>query len=85
MWFAALQGYAHTYWFDAFLERLLAGEPTVTNLLGPSPFGSTPPRYVRAVLYRYEFATPAERRTGLWWRREPIGLFAPPRARRSEP
>jgi hypothetical protein len=83
MWFAALQGYERTYWFDAFLERLLEGAPAVTALLADAPAGDRAPRYVRAVLYRYEFATPVERRRGLWWRRELIGLYAPPRARRT--
>jgi hypothetical protein len=86
MWFAALQGYARTYWFDAFLERLLEGAPDVTGLLAGSPPGeppAIPPRYVRAVLYRYEFASPDEHRRGLWWRRQSVGLYAPPRTRRA--
>jgi hypothetical protein len=83
MWFAALQGADRTHWFGPFLDRLLAGSPEVTALLAPSPFATRPPRWVRAVLYRYEFATPAERRHGLWWRREPIRLYASPRMRRA--
>jgi hypothetical protein len=78
MWFAALQGSEHTYWFGPFLGRLLAGEPSVTGLLATQPFADHPPRYVRAVSYRYEFATPAERGRGLWWSREMVGLYAPP-------
>jgi hypothetical protein len=78
MWFAALQGAEHTYWFGPFVERLLAGTPAVTALLASHPFGDHPPRYVRARLYRYEFATTPERRQGLWWRRELVGIYAPP-------
>ncbi|HWP67440.1 MAG TPA: lipase maturation factor family protein [Candidatus Limnocylindria bacterium] len=84
MWFAALQGYQRTYWFGPFLDRLLDGSPAVTRLLGEQPFPGSRPRYVRAVLYRYEFASPAERRAGLWWRREPIGMYTPVR-RRADP
>jgi hypothetical protein len=81
MWFAALQGYEHTPWFGFFLDRLLENDPDVTRLLAPGPFADRAPRYVRAVLYRYEFATPAEHRAGAWWRRERLGLYAPPRSR----
>jgi hypothetical protein len=79
MWFAALQGYQQTPWFDAFLGRLLEGRPDVTGLLAPSAAREPPPRWVRAVLYSYRFATPAERARGIWWRRERVGLYAPPR------
>jgi hypothetical protein len=81
MWFAALQGYQRTAWFAPFLDRLLANDPDVTGLLAPGPFADRAPRYVRAVLYRYEFATPAEHRAGAWWRRELLGLYAPVRSR----
>jgi len=81
MWFAALQGYERTPWFAPFLDRVLANDPDVTGLLAPGPFAGHPPRYIRAVLYRYEFATPAEHRTGAWWRRERLGLYAPARSR----
>ncbi|MFY9743530.1 MAG: lipase maturation factor family protein, partial [Candidatus Sulfotelmatobacter sp.] len=42
------------------------------------PFSNQPPREVRAVLWQYWFTTMAEKRkTGLWWRREFVGLYAP--------
>ena len=78
MWFAALQGYERTHWFEQFLARLLTGAPAVTGLLATVPFADHPPRYVRAQLYRYEFSTPTERRQGLWWRRELVAPYAPP-------
>ena len=41
-------------------------------------FRSSPPRYVRAVLWQYWFTSMDEkRRTGNWWRRESLGLYAP--------
>ena len=83
MWFAALQGHRQTYWFDPLLERLLEGSPPVLALFAEVPFPSRPPRLVRAVLYRYVFASPAEHARGLWWHRELVGLYAPPRARRT--
>src|SRR5438552_240356 len=38
------------------------------------PFPSTPPSYVRARLYRYQFAPLRDK---AWWRREPIGEWLP--------
>jgi hypothetical protein len=78
MWFAALQGYDGTHWFGPLLARLLDGSADVTALLGHVPFRDHPPRFVRALLYRYEFATPAEHRRGLWWHRTLVGTYAAP-------
>jgi predicted DCC family thiol-disulfide oxidoreductase YuxK len=79
MWFAALG--SPSSWFLAFLERLLQGSPEVLGLLGANPFPDAPPRYVRAVSYRYSMTGREERRgTGRWWRRERLGLYVPPLA-----
>jgi Lipase maturation factor len=79
MWFAALGNYERNPWFEAFLMRLLQGAPPVTALLGSNPFPAHPPRYVRALLYRYRFTDPATRAaSGQWWTRTLIGLYAPP-------
>jgi hypothetical protein len=59
-------------------------------LLRVLPIRAKAPRYVRAVLYEYRMTDlETRRRTGLWWRREPIGLYFPevslgPRAVRTE-
>lgn len=82
-WFAALGTFRRNPWFLAFLVRLLEGSPPVLKLLGRNPFPGGPPRLVRAVLWRYSFTDPQERRaTGAWWRRERVGLYAPPLALR---
>jgi predicted DCC family thiol-disulfide oxidoreductase YuxK len=71
MWFAALGNYQTDPWILNFLTRLLEGQPEVLGLLGHNPFPGAPPRYVRALVYDYRFATPAERRaSGDWWKRE---------------
>jgi hypothetical protein len=50
----------------------------VLGLLRANPFPEGPPRYVRAMIDRYHFTDPATRRaTGAWWRREPLGPYAP--------
>ena len=77
MWFAALGSARTTPWFAAFLDRLLEGSPPVRALLAAGPFEVAPPRFVRAVVYDYRFTAPDG--GGDWWRREPLGLYAPPR------
>ncbi len=78
MWFAALGSYQNNRWFINFCVRLLQGSPHVLDLLGKDPFGGTPPRYIRAVLYEYHFSDAATKtKTGAWWRREPKGLYLP--------
>jgi hypothetical protein len=79
MWFAALSpGYAEP-WFRTFAERLLEGDRRTSRLLLRDPFAEEPPRFVRALLYRYRFTTRPERAaTGHWWARERVGEFLPP-------
>ncbi|MFM1891104.1 MAG: hypothetical protein RLZ44_181, partial [Pseudomonadota bacterium] len=69
-------------WFDRFLGRLLAGEPTVLAQLAHNPFAAAPPQALRISWYRYRFTDPATReRTGNWWQREYLGPFFPLPAR----
>jgi len=79
MWFAALSpAYAHS-WFVPLMVRLLENDRATLALLRSNPFAGRPPRYVRALLYRYRFTTRRERRqTGAWWVRYPIGEYVPP-------
>ena len=81
MWFLAL-GASGGSWFPALLRRLLEADPAVLKLLRSDPFDGRPPRAVRAVVYRYRYTTPAERRRdGAWWVREPAGTLVDPLAR----
>ena len=78
MWFAALGNYQSDPWILNFLTRLLEGQPEVLRLLGQNPFPGAPPRYVRALVYDYRFATPRQRRaSGDWWKREFRGSYVP--------
>lgn len=73
MWFASLGTYQENPWVGGLMYRLLTGDQSVIGLLNPPPF-SKPPHYMRALLYDYEFTTPAERaRTGAVWRRKLLG------------
>jgi predicted DCC family thiol-disulfide oxidoreductase YuxK/uncharacterized membrane protein YphA (DoxX/SURF4 family) len=79
MWFAALGSYQDNPWFVNFCVRLLQGAPDVIALLDDNPFPGRPPKYIRASLYHYHFATWEERRkNGAWWRRELKGQYCPP-------
>ncbi len=78
MWFAALSDYRSTPWFTNFMVRLLQGSPDVVGLLKTDPFPSSPPKYVRALLFDYSFTNFAQRHaTGNWWTRKPRGLYFP--------
>ncbi|WP_431074805.1 lipase maturation factor family protein [Microbacterium phyllosphaerae] len=61
MWFLPL-GRSLDDWFTVFLLRLLEADAPTLALLRKDPFDGEPPRWVRAVSYRYRFATRAERR-----------------------
>jgi hypothetical protein len=79
MWFAALSPAYARGWFPALLERLLDNDRATLKLLRRNPFGDEPPRHVRALLYRYRFTTPRERReTGAWWTRRLLGAYVEP-------
>jgi hypothetical protein len=79
MWFAALGDSDQAPWFRRFCLRLLQGSPDVLRLIGDNPFPDHPPRYIRAMVYRYRFTDRATRRaTGAWWTRELLGEFQPP-------
>ncbi|MGH9546325.1 MAG: lipase maturation factor family protein [Terriglobales bacterium] len=78
LWFASL-GFWRAYPIVPNTElRLLANDKDVLNLFAGNPFPQQPPRQVRAVLWQYWFTTMAEKRaTGMWWRRQSLGLYAP--------
>jgi len=80
MWFAALSPAYAGAWFGAFVERLLENDPDTLKLLRRSPFpADTPPRYVRARLFRYRYTTWRElRETGACWQRTYVREYLPP-------
>lgn len=76
MWFLALGSASQLRWFVPFLGRLLEADAPTLRLLAHDPFAGEEPRWVRARLFRYRFATPAERSaTGQRWVREDAGLL----------
>jgi len=78
MWFAALRTPRENPWFVALVYRLLQGSHEVNGLLANNPFPDKPPRYIRAMFYRYRFTTVDElRQTGAWWKREELREYLP--------
>jgi hypothetical protein len=74
IWFAAMGSPAEYPWTLHFVWKLLHNDPGTLSLLGGNPFPVRPPHYIRAQLYRYHFAPPAD---PTWWKREPIGEWLP--------
>ncbi len=85
MWFLPLSPRYGQSWFVTFLLRLLEGDRPTLRLLRRNPFPDRPPRFVRARLFRYRFASWAEHRaTGAWWTRELVGDYVRPISLREE-
>jgi hypothetical protein len=78
LWFASLGSwpqYRFVVWTE---ERLLKNDPDVVELFAGNPFAANPPVRVRSVIYQYWFTDmKTKRQTGLWWRRELLGEYAP--------
>jgi lipase maturation factor 1 len=78
LWFASLGSWREYPIVLSTEIQLLSNDPDVLALFAGNPFAHAPPTQVRAVLWQYWFTTMAEKRnTGLWWRREFLGLYAP--------
>lgn len=77
-WFLPFREFGDEEWFQNFLVRLLQGSNDVLALLRHNPFLDTPPRFIRATMYVYEFTTFEEKKkTGCWWKRHFVGPYSP--------
>lgn len=76
MWFAAMDSPDDYTWTFNLVWKLLHNDPNAVGLFAENPFPNNPPRYIRAVLYRYSFAKPGNP-NGLWWNRDRLGLWLP--------
>jgi hypothetical protein len=77
MWFASMSSPDDYPWTVNLVWKLLHNDHGAVSLFAGNPFGDKPPRYVRAVLYRYRFAKPGNPQ-GLYWNRERIGVWLSP-------
>lgn len=76
MWFASMGSPDEYTWTFNLVWKLLHNDRKTLALFAGNPFPGKPPRYVRAVLYRYNFAKPGNTK-GLWWNRERLDLWLP--------
>jgi len=76
MWFASFSSAGQEPWLIHLVSKLLRGDPVVDSLFSSQPFRGRPPRYVRALFYRYEFADPEQ--DGVYWRRHLVGEYLRP-------
>ena len=77
MWFAAMSTPEEYPWTVNLISKLLHNDNGALSLFADNPFLDKPPRYIRAVLYRYSFAKPGNP-DGLWWNRDRLGDWLPP-------
>ena len=78
LWFASLGSWREYPIVPNTEVRLLSNDKDVLALFAGNPFPQLPPQQVRAVLWQYWFTSMAEKRaTGMWWRRQFLGLYAP--------
>ena len=75
IWFAAMSSPEQAPWTVHFVWKLLHNDRGALSLLANDPFAKQPPRFVRAQLYRYQFAP---LRAGAWWTRTYVGPWLPP-------
>jgi len=76
MWFAAMDSPTDYPWTYNLVWKLLHNDKNALSLFKENPFSDKPPKYVRAMLYRYSFAKPGSPK-GLWWNRENLGVWIP--------
>jgi hypothetical protein len=74
IWFAAMEDVNDEPWTVHLVWKLLHNDPLALGLLAGNPFPGSPPRYIRARLFRYDFAPPGSR---AWWTRRELGEWLP--------
>jgi hypothetical protein len=78
LWFASLGSWREYSLVPSTELKLLSNDKEVLKLFAGNPFSQQPPQQIRALLWQYWFTSMAEKRsTGMWWRRELLGLYAP--------
>jgi len=77
MWFAAMATPNEYPWTIHLAWKLLHNDPGALSLIARNPFPDDPPRYIRAVYYRYRYA-PLGDKEDRWWTRERVGLWFRP-------
>jgi hypothetical protein len=78
LWFASLGSWREYPIVPNTIVRLLLNDKDVLRLFADNPFPQAPPREIRTVLWQYWFTSMEEKRnTGMWWKRQLVGRYAP--------
>src|SRR5579864_93618 len=78
LWFASLGSWREYPIVANTVVRLLSNDKDVLQLFADNPFPHAPPREIRTVLWQYLFtSTEEKRKTGMWWKRQLLGRYAP--------
>jgi hypothetical protein len=77
MWFAGMSTADQYPWTYNLVWKLLHNDPGALSLFASTPFHDKPPRFIRAEIYRYQFAKPGNPQH-LWWQRQPLGEWIAP-------
>ncbi|MGA8273475.1 MAG: lipase maturation factor family protein, partial [Candidatus Sulfotelmatobacter sp.] len=85
LWFASLDSWRNDPIVPNTEVRLLSNDKDVLKLFAGNPFAHEAPHQIRVLLWQYWFTTMAEKRgTGMWWRRQLLGRYAPTLERTSD-
>jgi hypothetical protein len=76
MWFASMSSPDQYPWVYNLTWKLLHNDADAVGLFAGNPFPGKPPRFIRAMLYKYQFAKPGNPQH-LWWQRENLGPWLP--------
>ena len=76
MWFAALSACQSNPWILSLQWKLLQGSQPVRGLFETDPFREAPPKFIRAMVWDYQFAPATQK--GVWWARENERPYCPP-------
>jgi hypothetical protein len=78
MWFLPFRSYEYQYWFQQFLHKLLIGSEDVLKLIRSNPFNEKNPKYIRALIYDYQFSeNKMKKTTNAWWQRKLLAQYSP--------
>jgi hypothetical protein len=78
LWFTSLGSWRESPIVPNTAIRLLSNDQDVLQLFADNPFPQAPPHEVRTLLWQYWFTSMDEKRkTGMWWRRQLLGRYAP--------
>lgn len=81
LWFAAMSSIEANPWLLRFILKLLQNDEKTLKLLKGNPFNHKPPRYIRALLFHYEFTNRKEHKdTQQWWKRSFNRMYLPPQS-----